>query len=250
MEGTSTTSSTNNNDGDDMEICNLEDMDASTYLAYASAQASRLPFISVAPAKKHDSAVENPKGDSNDTATTTTATTAATTTTFTINEKATSCPKHPNTNPNVSTGAGGNYDTNDDGNEAMRQGSASSVQYLYSRRLKLIPPPSLYHFLPPITIIIVTKSSKFKSTTSTTMEEYAHSIMDNFSKLRLYLHQCCEDSASGLKEGKVPVPPSRDGDSWQIFCLGKDEACGKTNNDYYASSTNHHYDVSLSPSSS
>ena len=81
------------------------------------------------------------------------------------------------------------------------------------------------------------------------MEEYSHSIMDNFSKLRLYLHQCREDSGGGLKERNVPVPPSKDYDMWQIFCLGEEEACGRKS-PRSRSSMNHYYDISSSSSSS
>mmetsp|Transcript_7333 Transcript_7333/g.11159 ORF Transcript_7333/g.11159 Transcript_7333/m.11159 type:complete len:386 (+) Transcript_7333:77-1234(+) len=172
-----------NEDDAPQQISDLSEMDASAYLAAVSAQASKLPFVFVAPQKEEQGETEQ-----------------------------------------------GHEET-----EAAWEGSASVVQYLFSDRLQLLPPPSSNH-LP-----VLSESPSSPSS----IEEYSQSVLDNFSKLRLYLHQCIVSCNSGdgivaqgnrinssnsnsaaLQGEKVPVPPSKDSKNWHIFCLGKDEVCG------------------------
>ncbi len=201
-------------------ISDLSEMDASAYLASVSAQASRLPSVFVA------AAVAERKSTANTTA-------SCDTTTST----------HPSRNTTVKER---------DNNEATWQGSVTSVQYLYSNRLKIIPPPTIYH-IPPIV-----RDEKVS------MQEYTNTLIHDFSELRLFLHNSLNNSSNSSRdvmniedgenkndeeeedddigaifsgtfqkkekhssrERKVPVPPSKDSYNWHIFCLGKQEACG------------------------
>ncbi len=182
----------NGDEADDVpqQISDLSEIDASTYLASVSAQASKMPFVFVAPQKEK-------KGD--------------------LKQQ----------------GQKGQKKT-----EAEWQGSASMVQYLFSDRLQLLPPPSAKH-LP------------FLGKSPSSIEEYSQSVLNNFSKLRLYLHQCIVSSNTAdssreqsnrtgsnisnsavLGDQKVTVPRSKDSKNWHIFCLGKDEACGNIDGYY------------------
>jgi hypothetical protein len=211
---------TDNNNETPQQISDLSEMDASTYLASVSAQASNLPFVFTAPAKvkvKEDSLGGGEKYET------------------TIERK--------------------EQGKNDQREEAMWQGSATSVQYLFSQRLKLVPPPSI-HYLPPVVVNAATTATTATNDNdnandySQSMQEYSQFVMNNFSKLRLYLHQCrngngnSKSSGNGttiLQERKIPVPPSKDSYNWHIFCLGKNEARGNIGG---------YYDVSSSSSSS
>ncbi len=204
------------------QISDLSEMDATTYLASVSAQASKLPFVFVA--DEHNASDNATSiGDGN-------------------------CTKDQQ-----------QQQRNQDTSEAIWQGSAMSVQYLYSNRLKIEPPPSIQH-IPPIV-----RSQK------QTLEEYANTIIHDFSNLRLFLHNCLNSPTSTTAEDqnedqemnengddddddslgevifqnnafkktknasderKVTVPPSKDSYNWHIFCLGKEEACGNVGGYY------------------
>ena len=142
------------------KISELSDMDADTYLAAVSAQASSLPFVFVADA----------------------ATTTATSTKHTSKEQTQDEQVLKNDssslNNNNSNSNNPYHHNGDNNNEAKWQGSAMSIQYLYSNRLKIKPPPSIQH-IPPIV-----RSQKVS------MEEYSNVLIHDFSTLRLFLHNC------------------------------------------------------------
>ncbi len=211
------------------QISDLRSMDATTYLASVSAQASQLPSVFIAEPKP-------PK------------------------------PQTITNNEDERKMEGVDEEMNE---EAMWEGSAMSIQYLYSQRLKLIPPPTIHHLPPVVNVNDTFASVSNNHNQQSRMEEYSNLIIDNFSKLRLYLHQCrnyskesnesskcigfegnnnninnnvhCTQSLS-LKERKIVVPLSKDEYNWHIFCLGKDEACGNVGGYYDVSSSEEEVD--------
>ena len=184
----------NNNDESDHDkittiatpqhIHDLQEIDAMNYLASVSAQASELPFVFVAEkSQSEDIEINN-------------------------NHNAAG---YEDTMEDTTTKQG------KDEEEAKWDGSVMSVQYLFSKTLKLIPPPTIHH-LPPI----VTSKNENEQQQNVSMQEYANLILDNFSKLRLYLHQCRSSSNNMLRERKIAVPMSKDEYKWNLFCVGKD----------------------------
>mmetsp|Transcript_20434 Transcript_20434/g.31012 ORF Transcript_20434/g.31012 Transcript_20434/m.31012 type:complete len:344 (-) Transcript_20434:282-1313(-) len=91
-------------------------------------------------------------------------------------------------------------------------GSAAARDYLLSHRLDILPPPTTWH--------TITDDDGQR-------QLWVNSTLDNFSRMRTYLHNCRQ----ALKKCvRVPVPPSKDDQAWLMFCLG-DHSAKKDAND-------------------
>ncbi len=98
-------------------------------------------------------------------------------------------------------------DHDDDNTMSMQEepidGSAAARDYLLSKRLDIIPPPTIHH-----TMCHQNRSKR---------QHWINTTIDNFSNLRTYLHNChkvlkkCE---------RTIVPKGKDYDAWLTFCLG------------------------------
>jgi len=109
-------------------------------------------------------------------------------------------------------------------------GSAYAASYLLSNRTHLPPPPTLAHL--PASCSCSSPSSS-SSSASGGPTSWITALLDDFSKLRMYLAQCGGiDQAGGGGIGsknsgtRRDVPPMKDVMAWHVFCLGDDEAGG------------------------
>mmetsp|Transcript_1755 Transcript_1755/g.3870 ORF Transcript_1755/g.3870 Transcript_1755/m.3870 type:complete len:447 (+) Transcript_1755:121-1461(+) len=106
-------------------------------------------------------------------------------------------------------------------------GSAYAASYLLSNRTHLPPPPTLAHL--PASCSSCSSSSSSSASGGPT--SWITVLLDDFSRLRMYLVQCGDDGGGGGIGSKnsgtrLDVPPMKDGHAWHVFCLGEDEVGG------------------------
>mmetsp|Transcript_12465 Transcript_12465/g.25524 ORF Transcript_12465/g.25524 Transcript_12465/m.25524 type:complete len:480 (+) Transcript_12465:314-1753(+) len=121
-------------------------------------------------------------------------------------------------------------------------GSAATLQVLFSKKMDILPAPSLRH-LPPChgesisqNITDHDSSSSMREDSNKTLSrgyrcsKWVTGTVSNFSKLRCFLEQedakQREQNGSGFRNRKIAVPRMKDRASWHVFCLGEHEAHG------------------------
>lgn len=134
-------------------------------------------------------------------------------------------------------------------------GSAATLQILLSKRMDILPPPSIHH-IPPTSCnasIFHINSSELSSTEDdvvdasedtdgTNTNKWLTTTISSFSKLRSYLetqdalrkqntlnnnnNNYVDDEQNPQSIRKIAVPKMKDRSGWHIFCLGREEAFG------------------------
>ncbi|KAL7465269.1 hypothetical protein ACHAXS_005595 [Conticribra weissflogii] len=118
-------------------------------------------------------------------------------------------------------------------------GSAATLQVLFSKKMDILPAPSSRHLPPcdnsPNFIDHDLSASKRGDGSKISAREcdctrWVTNTISNFSKLRCFLEledaKQREQSGNGCRERKIAVPRMKDRASWHVFCLGKQEAHG------------------------
>jgi hypothetical protein len=88
--------------------------------------------------------------------------------------------------------------------DTFTSGSAASISYLFSPQCILIPAPSSRHV--PCNILT-----------------FSSIVIENFERLRTYLEQCQEHGVGGKNTHRLPVPPLKCREWWDMFCVGSNE---------------------------
>eukprot|EP00581_Thalassiosira_minuscula_P014926 CAMPEP_0183730484 /NCGR_PEP_ID=MMETSP0737-20130205/32983_1 /TAXON_ID=385413 /ORGANISM="Thalassiosira miniscula, Strain CCMP1093" /LENGTH=510 /DNA_ID=CAMNT_0025962999 /DNA_START=9 /DNA_END=1541 /DNA_ORIENTATION=+ len=197
----------------------LSSMDVATYMAWVNRQANSLPNVFVA--KEDDGKVKEDKLSE----TVATATVAS----------------------------------RDSGEEEPIEGSQATLQIMLSKRMDILPPPTVRHLPPSSPSSLpngkdddasngkgasLSSSSPSLTTEDTTItakqqqksnNEWITKTISNFSTLRTYLekeHAKEKESRNNNNNNhpqqrrKVPVPKMKDRAAWHVFCLGREEAYG------------------------
>jgi len=92
-------------------------------------------------------------------------------------------------------------------NHAPIEGSAASLQYLFSEHTAITPLPTDEHI-------------------PANCREWVDGTLANFSLLRGHLEECHQHGVGGKKTERTLVPFMKDRAGWHIFCVGLDEARG------------------------
>jgi len=233
------TDTTNTNTDDDTvnlsETTTVDDistMDVSTYLAWVNRQAKSLPNVFVA---------TSPSTQDKDTSIDQTHTKEQQTAPANTNAK-------EDSNDNKSIVNGGKEMKEEE--EEPFHGSRTTLQILLSKRMDILPPPTVRH-LPPHynvnTAVSLGDDDVKMSVTSTGGEcndsnrngsksSWVSNTISNFSKLRSYLETQRTKQQSqqrgATSNRKIAVPRMKDRAAWHIFCLGKEEAYGNVGGYY------------------
>jgi len=92
-------------------------------------------------------------------------------------------------------------------NHVPIEGSAASLQYLFSEHTAIFPPPTDEHI-------------------PANCRKWVDGTLANFSLLRGYLEECHQHGVGGKQTERTLVPSMKDRAGWHIFCVGLDEARG------------------------
>ena len=155
-----------------LEISSLESMDALEYMAFVRNEASKLPDVFVSKVSQDHPLQSNTHNND-----------------------------YINNNPDGLFRPSSNVCPS-----PLVDGSAVARDYLFSRRLEVLPPPSCFHVPNP-----------------SVFTPWKEQTMSNFSALRVYLCACRSEFQKWMKpEDRILVPQSKDLYAWHVFCLGND----------------------------
>lgn len=113
-------------------------------------------------------------------------------------------------------------------------GSAATVQVLFSKQMDILPPRTTKH-LPPMDTIIADTSNivdpvgqSLNTRTSCARSQWISATISNFSELRSHIEQVQSRMIEqhGKHQRNIAVPRMKDRAAWHVFCLGKEEAYG------------------------
>ncbi|KAL3794484.1 hypothetical protein HJC23_013957 [Cyclotella cryptica] len=123
--------------------------------------------------------------------------------------------------------------------KAMRReepidGSAATVQVLFSKQMGIFPPRTARH-LPPMDTNIADKSNDNENKGHSSMNkvlctcsQWISATISNFSELRSHIEQIQSQMIEQHRQHQrdIVVPRMKDRAAWHVFCLGKEEAYG------------------------
>jgi len=204
-------------------VDDISTMDVSTYLAWVNRQAKSLPNVFVATGPSTSTQEEDTSIDQ----------------IHTKEHTQTSTKEGSNGNKSIVNGS-----TEE---EEPFHGSRTTLQILLSKRMDILPPPTIRH-LPPHNITAPMLNNKISvnsagdecndnSNGSNSKSSWVSNTISNFSKLRSYLEtertkQQSQRQREGAAVRKIAVPRMKDRAAWHIFCLGKEEAYGNVGGYY------------------
>jgi len=223
-------------------VDDISTMDVSTYLAWVNRQAKSLPNVFVATptsSTTQDDTVEQ--------------------TTTAKQHTQTSTKESANDNKSI---VNGSKETKEQGEEEPFHGSRTTLQILLSKRMDILPPPTVKH-LPPhynvnttsmldgedVNMSAATEKEERNNGSDIESSSWVINTIANFSKLRSYLESertKQQRKQRGATIRKIAVPRMKDRASWHIFCLGKEEAYGNVGGYYEEEDDEDDYDMKKS----
>ena len=206
-------------------VDDVSTMDVSTYLAWVNRQAKSLPnvFVATPSTSTQDTSVDQSHSK----------------------EQTQAAKEGSNDNKSIVNGS-----KEKEEEEEPFHGSKATLQILLSKRMDILPPPTVRH-LPPHhvntavsllddddTKMSVTAGEECSNSnnngSNNSKTSWVNNTIANFSKLRSYLET--ERTKQQRKQQgavrKIAVPRMKDRAAWHIFCLGKEEAYGNVGGYY------------------
>ncbi|KAL7454012.1 hypothetical protein ACHAWC_005648 [Mediolabrus comicus] len=139
--------------------------------------------------------------------------------------------------------------------EGPIDGSAATVQILLSKRMDILPPPTIHHIPPTSCNASIFHINSSESSTeddvvdasedtdgTNNTNNWLNTTISSFSKLRSYLetqdalrkqttsnnnhNNVDDDDDNPHSIRKIAVPKMKDRSGWHVFCLGREEAFG------------------------
>ena len=229
--GHTDTTNTDDNTVELSETTTVDDistMDVSTYLAWVNRQAKSLPNVFVATSststQEEDTSIDRIHTKEQQTKTIT---------------------KEANDNKSIANGSKEKKEEDE-----PFHGSKATLQILLSKRMDILPPPTIRH-LPPhhinTAVSLGDEDVKMPATeeernndsnsngSNSSKSTWVNNTIANFSKLRSYLETertKQQRKQRGATVRKIAVPRMKDRAGWHIFCLGKEEAYGNVGGYY------------------